>query len=1500
MKGKNLLFLVLIMSLLNAGVSEAQTLIHYWNFNDNSTVENLLQPSTSIIQGASINHIPGGISEVVLNGTGQNFDLENLNAQNNDPAGTHLRFNDPIGGELEFSLPTTGFINPIVQFSTRRSGSGAGLQYWSYSIDNGLTYITFDTIAPNNGDPGLITFNFSDEELADNNPDFRLRVSFAVGDGGLVGNNRFDNFTLNASILPSLSLIHYWNFNDNTSENALLTPSYTTVNGAAISAKSVGISTIDLNGTGQNFDTQNLNAQFGDPAGTHLRYNDPIGSGLEFLVPTSGHSDIKVHFATRRSGQGAGKQTWLASFDGSSNFEIIDSVFPNNGDPLLSELDLSAYAQANDNANLILRVEFEQGPGGTGGNNRFDNFTVSGISSGGDTQVPVVNFSPSDNSTLIPTNVNPVISFNEAIQIAGSGDTLNSENASDVFYFRIGAPDGQDITYNADIQGNSIVLIPENLLLNNQLYYIGLKANSISDLSNNVIDTEINASFTTISLQTEFEQGDMLIVAYRMNATATEDEIGLLTFKDILPGTIVRITDSKYTQNAQAQCNGGILWTSPSEECIPSGTVISIQPDAGQASQGAITGSTFGLSSGGDQIIIYTGTADNPSYITALSSNEWLTENTSCSGSNSMIPAGLEDGLNAINLSTASGAVDNNSVNSYYNGAQSGTKEELQEAILNPVNWISEGAGTSAQEWPEWIFPGPPAVIDASLLDPYTIQLIFNSDLSQGSVFGVDNYSGIAGLANVRLSGFQIGSDTITLTYNDPFMGNQSYTLVVSGIENEDGIIMSCPFNFTFSYNTSITSESNFIVVEENYGILELRFLIENPSLASFDLNVLPTSFKTSDAADYEFENQTISITPESGNEIVVQINITDDQVEEQHAEYFNLLISNLTGTSLTGDSLITIYIRDNDRLAPQPTQDVELHYVGSFDPSGANNSTCEVVAFDPESKRLFSTSAISNVLDIIDFSNPSSPSTIKSIDMTPYGGLTSVASQNGYIAVASPNEAAEIPGSVIFFDINGEFLSQVTVGVLPDMIVFSPDGSKVMTANEGQPNSDYSIDPEGSVSIIDITTGIENLTNQDVKTLGFTAFNASELELINSGVRKTKKESTLSQDIEPEYISIDKDSKKGWVSCQENNAIAEINLETEEIVKIWEMGTKDLMLPGNGIDASDNNSEILIANWPIHAYFIPDGIASYNVNGKNYIITANEGDEKEYDGLNERTSVGAGSYILNPENYPQSSILKKSYNLGRMRVTNLNGDTNGNGDYDQIYCLGTRSFSIFDAESGELVFDSGDDMEFYISQHPDFSKIFNADHEENTPKVRSRSKGPEPEGVSMATLSDKNYVFVSLERVGGVMIYDVTDPAAPIFVNYSNTRSTSAYEGDHGAETSVYIPSDISPDDKPYLIIANEISGTLTIYEVIDNNPVSVNNYGAKAIRSLNVFPNPATKSETVFLNRNTDISVFDLKGNIVFQGKNVSTLNLNNWLPGTYMIKSSDGASAKLIIAE
>ncbi|MFN7014549.1 MAG: choice-of-anchor I family protein, partial [Bacteroidia bacterium] len=499
----------------------------------------------------------------------------------------------------------------------------------------------------------------------------------------------------------------------------------------------------------------------------------------------------------------------------------------------------------------------------------------------------------------------------------------------------------------------------------------------------------------------------------------------------------------------------------------------------------------------------------------------------------------------------------------------------------------------------------------------------------------------------------------------------------------------------------------------------------------------------------------------------------------------------------------------------------IELVHIASFDPSGSNNSTCEVVTYDAGSQKLISTSAVTGTLDIIDFSNPAAPSTIQSINMNIYGGLTSVAVHNGIIAAASPNVNEQLDGTVVFFDINGNFLNQVTVGALPDMITFSPDGTKVLTANEGEPNNSYTIDPEGSVSIIDISNGISNLTQSNVTTLYFTSFNAQEAALIASGIRKTKATSTLSQDLEPEYITINAESTKAWVSLQENNAIAEIDLTNNTIVDLWALGTKDVSVMSNGYDVSDNNNEILIANWPIKSFYQPDAIKQFNINGINYLITANEGDEKNYTGLNERTTVGANSYVLDSIAFPNAAMLKRSYNLGRMRVSNINGDIDNDGDFDEIYSVGSRSFSIFNADTKQFVYDSGDDFEFYTALTSPYNTIFNSDHESNSFKDRSRSKGPEPEGVTIAKFCNRTYGFISLERLGGVMVYNISDPSNVSFVDYKNTRNLASYGGDNGPETITFISADQSPDGEPYIIVANEISGTLTIFKAQDNVPV-------------------------------------------------------------------------------
>src|SRR5690606_17479655 len=260
---------------------------------------------------------------------------------------------------------------------------------------------------------------------------------------------------------------------------------------------------------------------------------------------------------------------------------------------------------------------------------------------------------------------------------------------------------------------------------------------------------------------------------------------------------------------------------------------------------------------------------------------------------------------------------------------------------------------------------------------------------------------------------------------------------------------------------------------------------------------------------------------------------------------------------------------------------------------------------------------------------------------------------------------------------------------------------------------------------------------------------------------------------------------------------------------------------------------------------------------------------------------------------FPNASVLKQPHNLGRFRATNLNGDLDNDGKFEKIRSVGTRSFSIFNADTKTIVFDSGDDFEMYTTAH--YPTIFNSDHEENKAKVRSRAKGPEPEGVTVATIGGQTFAFIALERIGGVMVYNVTDPNNVTCTDYKNNRSTSSYAGDFCAEGIIYIDKADSPHNKGYIIIANEISGTLTIYEVNTTN-LSNDELAPIETKTFNVFPNPSNGG-TVYFNRAADVTVYDMNGRQMFQGKNVETLNVDNYPAGIYIVKTKEGFVQKLV---
>ncbi len=1137
-------------------------------------------------------------------------------------------------------------------------------------------------------------------------------------------------------------------------------------------------------------------------------------------------------------------------------------------------------------------MTFAQGSsGGTVGNNRFDNFTLEGDLLGTDITPPTVVFNPLHNTSGVPTSVTPSITFNEDIRLV-SDAAIDNSNAGNLVELRLDDQNGAAVTFTASISGKVITITPASPLLNNKAYYVAVKANEIEDLHNNAIATVHSAIFTT----SVFQSGDIVPVAYRMSATDTEDAFAFLTFVDILPGTVINFTDAKYTTNAQAQCAGGLVWTAPSEG-IAAGTVVTIQNDVPSVDKGTLSGSGFGLSSNGDQMIVYTGSAASPSYITALSSNNWVLANTSCGGSNSIRPATLTDGTSSINLSTAPGNTSGNTVNAFYNGPQTGSIASLRASVLDPANWVGVGSGTAPQTWPAWSFPGPPSVLSATVITANSIRLIFNRDLDNVSATATANYTGISGLNTIQRTDNGTLADTIVLTYSSGFVNGNSYTLSVSDIEDTEGRTMLNVYTFAFTYNTLISLDKAYISVEENAGNASIKINIQNPSTCSFDLALQAASFNTASATDFTYTTQTISLT-ETETTKTINIPIVNDSEAEQD-EYFVLRLENLIGCTLQGTPLLTVYIRDNDHKAPVATKEIELSFVSRYTVNNPadKEGLAEIVAYDPVSRRLFTMSTGLQQFDIIDFNDPSNPTLIDEIDVSSYGGgVTSIAVQNGIVAVSVPATTSEQDnGSILFYDTLGVFIKQLTAGALPDMITFTPDGKYVLAANEGQPNDAYTNDPEGSISIVDLSAGVSSLTQDDVTTIGFTSFNAQEATLIAAGVRKTKASSTLAQDLEPEYITVASDSKKAWVSLQENNAIAEINLETKEITAIRALGTKDYSLFGKGLDASDRNDFIHIANWPVKGFYMPDAIANYVIGNTTYIITANEGDEKEYAGLNERTTVGAVN--LDPGAFPNAAVLKQEHNLGRFRISNLQGDTDLDGDFDELYANGTRSFAIWNASTGALVYESGDDFEKITSEDPYTAAIFNADNGDNAFKGRSRAKGPEPEGVTVAQIGTQTFAFITLERIGGVIVYNVTDPANATFTDYINTRDNSSFGGDNGPEGILYISGQDSPDGKHYVISANEVSGTLAVFEVLNIEEPVTGLTKTSSQEKITIYPNPA-KGGSVQLSQTATFELLDATGTLLKTFENTSSADISAFPKGLYMIRFQNGEVKKLIL--
>ena len=493
----------------------------------------------------------------------------------------------------------------------------------------------------------------------------------------------------------------------------------------------------------------------------------------------------------------------------------------------------------------------------------------------------------------------------------------------------------------------------------------------------------------------------------------------------------------------------------------------------------------------------------------------------------------------------------------------------------------------------------------------------------------------------------------------------------------------------------------------------------------------------------------------------------------------------------------------------------VELTPIGTYTTGLFDEGASEIVAYDSTIHRVYSINAAAASMDVLDIRRPTQPRLIATVSLLPFGArCTSVSVKDGIAAVAVPAEDETQPGKVVFFNRGLQAISSVEVGALPDMVTYTPNGKYVLVANEGQPKDDYSFDPEGSISIIDMSRGP---ALPSVRTADFRAFNSATLDpsVRIYSVAPNGTRSTVAQDLEPEYITVAPDSTTAWVTLQEANAIGIIDIEAGVVTAIVGLGFKDHRLAQNALDVSDRDTLINIRTWPLYGMYQPDAMANFSVGGQTYLLMANEGDTRAYTGFNEETRVG--SVTLDPIAFPNGVDLKRNTNMGRLRITNATGDTDRDGDFDELYAFGARSFSIRNA-AGALVFDSGAELEQVTAAV--YPTRFNANSTSNTFDDRSDDKGPEPEGITTGSLLGRQYAFVALERIGGIVVYDVTDPTDPVLAEYVNNRNFAAAPGtpeslDQGPEGLVFVSAANSPNGKPLLLVANEVSGSMTIFEI-------------------------------------------------------------------------------------
>jgi hypothetical protein len=432
--------------------------------------------------------------------------------------------------------------------------------------------------------------------------------------------------------------------------------------------------------------------------------------------------------------------------------------------------------------------------------------------------------------------------------------------------------------------------------------------------------------------------------------------------------------------------------------------------------------------------------------------------------------------------------------------------------------------------------------------------------------------------------------------------------------------------------------------------------------------------------------------------------------------------------------------------------------------------------------------------------------------------------------------------------------VATIDAGFMPARAAFTPDGSRLLVANEGEPSDDYLVDQPDLVTVVDLRRGA---THASAENVDFHAFDPLKEQLIRKGLRISgpnlatadpNDTASVASDVEPADVAISPSSRTAWITLPENNAVAVLDVQAGKMLEILPFGLKDHAVAGNGLDPTDNDHDrsvtamipgINVETWPLSRMYMPRRVALDAQFGLPLLVYPNDGLRRNFPAFMDEIRLDDPALALDPVAFPPNA--QPRLRVLRLKISRGDGDVDGDGDLDRLQSFGGRSFSIrlFD---NKLIYDSGDDFEQITAQamrdtygaatpnQPYF--LFNAPDDENSFDETSDLRGPEPISVTTGMIGRRTYTFVGLERVGGIMAYDITNPFRPQFEYYLNNRNFAldpkivcseeapdtevcAGVGDLSPEDLVFLDRRGSPSKQPLLLVSNGTSGSVTVFQI-------------------------------------------------------------------------------------